>query len=391
MNKITYLDEVNYDEIFALSQFAFQYQLSEEELRRKKEEAARHIIWGIKDEHKIAAKLHLIPLSVHLNGAEMKMGGISSVATWPEYRRQGMVKDLLYHALKTMKEKEIPLSFLHPFSVPFYRRFGWEIAFNRKHYEIPMKQLKQNYNGEGYVKRVNEPISVLDSIYRNFARKFNGTLIRDEKWWKQRVLKRENLITAVAYSKENEPEGYMIYHIKDRVMKIEEFVHTSPNVLKVLLQYLTNHDSMADMVKMVVSENDALPLFIHEPRFEQKVSPYFMARIVDVRQFLHLYLQNVPTDPFSLQLNIYDDFMHDNSGTYSINKTMDSLHIDYSIGNNEKGSAIHCSVQQLTSIFLGYKRPTELYALGMISGDIIEVEKLENLITDKSTYFMDFF
>ena len=55
------------------------------------------------------------------------MGGIAGVATWPENRRQGHVSTLLKHALQEMKSKGQTLSFLHPFSIPFYRKFGWEL------------------------------------------------------------------------------------------------------------------------------------------------------------------------------------------------------------------------------------------------------------------------
>src|SRR5699024_9273156 len=118
MTEIKQLTEADYKDIFALSQFAFQYELTEAELRAKEAEARRHIIWGIMQEDQLAAKMHVIPLSSYIHGKEFKMGGISSVATWPEYRRQGKVKDLLYHGLQQMKQDGQTISFLHPFSMP---------------------------------------------------------------------------------------------------------------------------------------------------------------------------------------------------------------------------------------------------------------------------------
>ncbi|TKH33755.1 GNAT family N-acetyltransferase, partial [Paenibacillus polymyxa] len=38
----------------------------------------------------------------------------------------GMVSRLLTHALEEMKTAGQSLSFLHPFSFAFYRKFGWE-------------------------------------------------------------------------------------------------------------------------------------------------------------------------------------------------------------------------------------------------------------------------
>src|SRR5699024_561782 len=95
MTSIYKLSEQNYDEIFALSEFAFQYQMNGEERSRKEEEAARHRIFGCYVDNELAGKLHIIPLEVFMQGTRFSMGGISSVATWPEYRRQGVAKNLL--------------------------------------------------------------------------------------------------------------------------------------------------------------------------------------------------------------------------------------------------------------------------------------------------------
>src|SRR5699024_2098022 len=139
MDNIKKLSTSDYMEIFELSQFAFQYKLDDEAMKIKKQEADRHTIWGYMDDGSIAAKLHLIPLTIMINGKPFKMGGISSVATWPEYRRQGMAKKLLFHALNHMKAAGQTITFLHPFSFGFYRQYGFEHTFNLKHYTIPVE------------------------------------------------------------------------------------------------------------------------------------------------------------------------------------------------------------------------------------------------------------
>ncbi len=52
------------------------------------------------------------------------MGGVAGVATYPEYRRSGYVKELLQHSLQTMKKDGYTVSMLHPFAVSFYRKYG---------------------------------------------------------------------------------------------------------------------------------------------------------------------------------------------------------------------------------------------------------------------------
>ncbi|GAA0489200.1 GNAT family N-acetyltransferase [Salinibacillus aidingensis] len=391
MSKIHKLSVEDFEEIFELSQFAFQYNLSEEQLSKKKEEAKRHIIWGWKDREGLAAKLHLLPLNCYINGKNFKMGGIGGVATWPEYRRQGMVKQLLFHALNHMKANGQTISFLHPFSFPFYRKYGWEYAFNEKTYTILTEKFKKNWEINGFVRRIKQDIPLLNQLYNEYAENFNGMLNRDEKWWKQRVLKDEYNI-AVAYNNQKTPVGYVMYVVKDEIMNIGEMVYSHVAGLRQLLHFIGNHDSMAKKVKMVVPENDLLPLFIDEPRFDQTINPYFMARIVDVQAFLKSYPFDRTSKNVLLSLGIMvdDEFFPENTGTYILNLSKDTTSVTFSHSQIQQ-PAIYCSIQILSSMLLGFKRPMEYYLAGLLDGDEKAIEQLEMIIPKRQTYLADFF
>lgn len=375
-----------YRDIFALSQFAFQYRLSEEKLEIERKNAEEHIIWGIMENDKIAAKLHLIPLAVNIMGKQMQMGGVASVATWPEYRRNGMVRKLLKHALKYMRKNGQALSYLHPFSVPFYRKYGYEIAFNEKQYKIPFAKLKKNWETKGYVRRIDPDIPLLNTIYTQYTKKYTGPLVRDEKWWKQRVLK-DNYHIAIAYNDEHSPEGYIIFEVKEKLFTVVEIAYRSLPGLRLLMEFISNHDSMAEHAEFVVPENDNMPLLLDEPRFETKVHPYFMARVVNVKEFIKQYPATGGKE--SVSIYVEDTFLPENTGVYYVNPTTEGLSCTHI--KTEGKAEIHCTIQQFTAMFLGYKRPTELAALGLIEGSQEAVEKLENLIPNQQTYLPDFF
>jgi predicted acetyltransferase len=375
----------DYHDIFTLSQFAFQYKLSEEDLAKKRQEAEQHTIWGVMVEEKLAAKLHLIPLTVTIHGKPFEMGGISSVATWPEFRRNGMVKDLLAHALQHMKENGQLISYLHPFSVPFYRKYGWEITFNEKLYKIPFDKLKQNWNVDGYVRRIKPDIDLLNTVYRNYAKNYTGPILRDEKWWKQRVLK-EDVHIAMAFHETGQPEGYIVFEVKDKLFTVIEIAYQSLKGLKLLMQFIGKHDSMAENAELVVPENDNIPLLLREPRFETKVDPYFMARVVDVQKFLEQYPFVSSTSNDTISIYVEDEFLPDNTGTYCLHQGGKVVTYE-----SKKEAGVVCTIQQFTVMFLGYKRPLDLYHLGLIQGDIQAINELEQLIPRQQTYFPDFF
>lgn len=385
LKEIKQLNEADYQDVFALSQFAFQYELTEAELVKKGEEADRHNIWGWMEEGELAGKLHIIPLSSYVNGQMFKMGGISSVATWPSYRRKGIVKHLLKHALLQMKKEGQAISFLSPFSVSFYRKFGWELVFTEKQYRIPIEQLKRNWGGKGDVRRMKIAIPLLHRIYTTYAKQYTGMLVRDEKWWEQRIFK-DQCEVVVAYNEADEAEGYVMYTVKENIVTVKGMAYTSLNGRKLLLQFIANHDSMAREVNIVVPENDHLPILLEEPTFEQKIEPYFMARIVDVLGFLKQYPLQRNASHENLLLRIVDDFFPENSGTYQLDNEANVEKV-----TEDVTGGVHCSIQVLTVMFLGYKRPLELYELDLIQGLPEEIEQLEQLIPKQQPFFADYF
>ncbi|MFC4405044.1 GNAT family N-acetyltransferase [Gracilibacillus xinjiangensis] len=385
--QIKLMTKENYKEVFKLSQFAFQYTLDKDQLAEKEAEAGRHKIWGWIENNQLAAKVHMIPLTVHINEQDMKMGGIASVSSWPEFRRGGIVKKLLKHTLLNMREEGYIISYLHPFSVPFYRKYGYELVFNYRDYEIPIKQFQKNWNALGHVKRIEADYNILESIYIDYIKSFNGGIIRDTDWWKQRVVKKE-MVIAVGYDQDNKPDSYILYHVKDRVLYVEEIAYRSLNSLKLVLEFIGNHDSMVEKVKMKVPDEDFIPCLFDEPRFEQIVKKYFMARIVDVPEFLKNYQFISIHSSDSISLIIEDEFIPDNNGTYIIQDEKVTC-LDHELTDTR--NVICCSVQQLTQMLLGYKRPLELERLALIKGSYNAIEKFDKMIPIKHTYFPDFF
>src|SRR5699024_9538348 len=387
MEEIIRLHRSDYPDVFALSQFAFQYTLTEDELVKKAREADRHDIWGYQIDGKIAGKLHIIPLEVMINGQKYAMDGIGSVATWPEYRRLGIAKKLLHHALGQNKKLLQVLAYLHSFLASFYRKYGWEFAFSRRQDNIPIAQFNQSWSTKGTIKRGDIDASVLNDIYLEHSKRYNGMLVRDDLWWQQRVLTDKNMQIVYAYNEEEMAEGYMIYRVVDRVLTVKEIAYKNVNALHLLYECIGNHDSMATHVKWTVPMNDLFPFLAKDPTYERHEQQYFMARIVLMKEFLQTYSFAQDGD---FAINVEDDFISENNGIYEVEvikgKANQVKHV-----NEAKSIMINSSIQYVTAMFLGYKRPSELYEAGLITGDETAINQLEKAIPRKQTYFQDFF
>lgn len=387
MEEIRQLTKKDYDEAFALSEFAFQYASNPEEYDKEVAETDTHAIWGYMVDGALAGKVHVVPLHIFMNGKEISMGGIGAVSTWPEYRRSGIAKKLMHRCLVDMKEKGQVISFLHPFHVGFYRKQGWELVANQRKYSIPTSDLRRNWNATGYIRRIDKDIDILDDIYRKYAKSYNGMLARDRKWWEDKVLADDVAEIAIAYNEQGEAEGYIIYKVRESTFTVIDIAYTSMNVYRLIHEFIANHDSMAKTVKLVAPDNDPLPLLLDNPRFENVNNPYMMGRIVDVEGFL----KQLPVTKENAVVSIYveDEFFAENTGTYTI-RTKDGV-ADVTKVAGKVNPGIECSIQQLTVMCMGQRRPTELLAIELISGDSDAVKELEKIIPEADTFLADFF
>ncbi|WP_066189109.1 GNAT family N-acetyltransferase [Gracilibacillus timonensis] len=390
MSGIKRLTKADYREILALNQYAFQYTRTEEENEQYGDKIKSHTIFGWMEGDELAAKVHIIPFQVYLGDSVLDMGGIAAVASWPEQRRGGKVKQLLQKALYTMREEGKTLSYLHPFSVPFYRKYGWELAFDQLECTIPIQHFLKDWNGKGKMirrKKSKQTVSLLQQIYKDYAQHFTGMLDRTSDWWDHKLDERDQIILA---QQQGSSEGYLVYQVADHTFTIKDAAFSTLNGRKQILQFIRNHDSMVETVKWTLPADDPLSLLVEEPSFEQKLAPYFMARIVDVKGFLEQYpYSSTVSSNQSFIIEVEDDFLVENTGSYQITHKQSQLVI-----HPEKDPSlprVKMNIQQLTQIFLGYKRPQELAAVLLVEGDPAAVELLEEMIPHRQTYLPDFF
>ncbi|MBE5108364.1 GNAT family N-acetyltransferase [Bacillus thuringiensis] len=381
------LTEDKFREALRLSEYAFQYKVNEERLQqqltRMKES---HEIYGIMEGEDLAAKLHLIPFHIYIGKEKFKMGGIAGVATYPEYRRSGYVKELLKHALQTMKKDGYTVSMLHPFAVSFYRKYGWELCANRLVCHMEKSDLIMKKQVNGTVKRFNKenhPEEV-EKVYETFAERFTGMLVRAEKWWLQAVY--HDLTVAVYYDENKTAAGYMLYKIENYKMTVEEFVPLHNEARNGLWNFICQHDSMLKEFEMTLSEKEPLLYTLQEPRVKGEIKPYFMGRIVDVEQFFNQYKFNWNDAQQEVILHITDSFASWNNVTVRL-----ANHEITIIKEEALNKGIRLDINALSTIMFGYKRPLELHELEVINGSEEEIRTFEKLVPVQEPFIYDFF
>lgn len=380
------LKEDKFREALRLSEYAFQYKVEEERMQQQLTKMKEsHEVYGIMEGEDLAAKLHLIPFHIYIGKEKFKMGGVAGVATYPEYRRSGYVKELLQHSLQTMKKDGYTVSMLHPFAVTFYRKYGWELCANLLVCHLTKSDLVMKKQVNGTVKRFNKenhPEEV-EKLYETFAERFSGMLVRNEKWWLQAVY--EDLTLAIYYDENKTAAGYMLYKIENYKMTVDEFVPLHNEARNGLWNFICQHDSMIKELEMTVSENEQLLYTLQEPRVKTEIKPYFMGRIVDVEQFLKQYELNWNNVQQEVILHITDSFAPWN------NVSVRLVNYEITIIEEPMDKGIKLDINALSTILLGYKRPLELHVLELISGSEEEIRAFENVVPVHKPFIYDFF
>jgi len=378
------LSEKDFQKSLQLSEYAFQYKVKEEDLPKRYEIMKKHEIWGEFEKENLISKLHILSLEINIENKRFSMGGIAGVATWPEHRRRGSVTRLLNKALQSMKEKGQTISLLHPFNIDFYRRFGWELTATLNKYTIEKNDLARYSDVPGSVERLKKEDgnSLLNAVYEEWYHTYNHLMIRSDDWWDNHVFT-EGYNRIIYKDDQGHPKGYLCCKASDKLLDVQEFIYVTEDARRALWNFICQHDSMVDKVKIIAPANDQLPYLIQNPRIHQEHYPYFMARIVDVEGFLKQY-------PFKkaerqLTITITDEKAEWNNSTFSISDSG----ILRSYANSEE--TLSMDVQTLTAALLGSQKTAFLYECRKIKGTHEDVMLFDQMITKKPAAFLDFF
>lgn len=399
-------DEI--DQFIDMTQVAFAVTYTEEEIAVKRKQVIPEHIWGFFVDDKLAARVAVLPMHIMLQGASFKMGGIAHVATYPELRRGGMVGKLMAHCLEVMKLNGQTVSMLNPFSFSFYRKYGWESFGDMTTHSINSEHLPRFKGVTGQVRRGGAgELAIIAQLYEQYAKRYNGMLIRDSDWWVSNVFKRKLGSLAIYTNESGEPQGYMLYTIRERRMRIHEFITLHADSRKGLWQYIANHDSIINTVELSAPTNDPTVMLFAEPgTVRREYYPYFMIRIVDIAEFVRQY----PFEPViageTLWLNVKDEHAPWNEGCWKLEwqangsiiteltdeGTIPTAH-DGSNPDHTPGTCkvLSCDIQTLSTMLCGYQRPPALAELGRLTGSPLAVQLLERAIPRRVPQLLDMF
>ncbi|MHA1226275.1 MAG: GNAT family N-acetyltransferase, partial [Candidatus Hodarchaeales archaeon] len=279
--------------------YAFNPSENSYEVLKKKEDKNypyKQRTFIVEENNNIRAVLSTIKFSQNIRGTFVKSAGVAGVACRPEYRRKGYITKLFSFAFKKMLEEEFLVSILYPFSYSFYEKFGYGQADSIKLYTIKSKDIIQRPTPNRIVQEDFDPdFRRCQPLYDRLTSQITGLVKRPPDVW--RNLRGWNWnqkgFQFICQDSKGTDLGYLILRFEKKTFEnpkshiaVREMVFFDPQTKQALLNFLANHDSQREMIKIAPFDQNYLP-FLVSPRMENNQElANSMFRIVDVEHLL---------------------------------------------------------------------------------------------------------
>lgn len=360
--------------------YAFQWQLSERNVARFTSLAENSWNYGSFDEDgKLASQVMATPFQVDLFGDQHTMAGIGFVATYPEYRSQGRIDRIMKQLLADCRKEGVTLSYLAPFSYSFYRRYGYELTFERAVYEVPAAAWPDSPKVLGTTRRLQwqEAQELIHELYAKAPRHHKGGLLRAAWWEAFKFPLRKDYQYAVYYDAQGVPQGYLVYLLEPGKLTIAEWTWLTGEAYRGLNRFVASHKgSVATISYDVGFDGHNLQFLAANPLEYYRVRPEMMARVVDVESFLK-NSKKIQKLENSLAIEIQgDDYAPWNNGIFELRKQAEQVWVQPVTSTDLP--RVTLTIQHFTQLFMGYLTPETLAAY-----DFLKTE--EKLLTDLKT------
>jgi predicted acetyltransferase len=321
---------------------------------------------------------------------------ITAVATPPENRRKGYIRELFLGMFNEQRANGVALTALYPFYFPFYRSFGYELAHDAAQYTVKIEQFKRwqkaadvgtfvpidtkaivaNFKdnqgkGEDAASADADDLEKLDAIYKQWASRNIAAIARTKRFWLRAFPHKKEYIPAYFYyNPAGQATGYIIYHFNDkgdwvRDLVIHEIGATDRQAREAIYGFISNHDSQATKVVMWMPVDSGLAALLPDPReAEVKVHAGYMLRLLDIEgAFRQRTFQPEAQGEFTFALN--DEMLPILSGAYHVQVRDGKADVE-KLTDDDSQAGIYLNANALAQIFGGYISPIKAAERGSI-------------------------
>lgn len=304
--------------------------------------------------------LSMVHLTPYLTGKGEEVCYIVGVATKEQYRRKGLMDELLKEAFLCMQGEEEPFTFLMPANKAIYEPYGFTYIYDKPVYKLNEK-------------RINEKLLDEASLAPDDEKAVFTLLVKDKGMLTVRTVRNKDCARVARFANE-----YLESHFDCYMQRSEQYYVTMKQELKAQNGNLFMVEKEGIILGLISYAKECGEVSLQEILFKEELNewelvrekekkPMIMARIVDVKKILsELYSEK----EFVLALKIIDEKLYANDGLYMLHcgplgGNITPIKIADAGRTNESGECCHAecevTIENLTSFFFGYKKAEECF------------------------------
>jgi len=279
------------------------------------------------------------PLTMRFNGKSVPVAGVTTVGTFPVYRRKGYLRKIITTHLKELYQNGgQSIAILYASRAAIYQRYGYAVISTRNAYRVEPRYLQFAFPAEttGRFRELDDSDDAfrqLVDLYRIFRKDRTGYLHRGKAMWDAGVLAKppaDGYVSKAVYEENGQALGYTVYAMAATrgklapamSLSIRDIVWNTPTAYQAIWGYLANMDLVYEVDWPRVPIDDPLPHLLLEPRALNCTSgDGLLSRIVDVRRALPERLYPEEAD---LTFELIDELCPWNQGRGQLETTLES-------------------------------------------------------------------
>ena len=298
-------------------------------------------IGAFDDLGELMAQVQFTAFKSFLWGESVPMEGIGGVATLPQFRRHGAIREIMREGYRRMNERGTVLTVLYPFSSSFYRKFSYESFVELEEFRFDNRIMEPVSNAPAGVWRMLQPREGASELHKQWERdyktlsetveaRYQLATQRDESSW-GRIIKSDESYEGKSFSyifyreseKSSEPLAVCSLDIgsegERNQLNAYHIACMNSDGMFALLHFLRSFSNDQTKVRLALPTGSSPARYLKEHAGLGAVQRTFhgMIGLVNVQRFLEHYAKYAP-DAVSFNVSVFDGFSKWNSGLYMV-------------------------------------------------------------------------
>ena len=351
--------------------------------------------YGAFEKETMVATAGIIPFDIIMRSQDFKMHGVAWVASKPEYRNRGTVREILIRMFKNMYDSNIPVSVLYPFKFSFYEMLGYKLVDEHVFYQFRISDIiyrKTDYHMKEVVRIGDDIRNVYDKVVSKFDYIAKRPII---DYWRGHF---KGNYKFICYNG-NQPVGYIIMRFSkpgepwlkspEKTIQIREVFWLDQEAKQTIFNFLWNHRDQRKYIGGTFPANENIIDLLKTPRIVRRtIVDNSMLRIIDVKAILENL--EYPVSDFTFTLHINDEFCPWNNGYFTLNSKDNIINVEFK-KSSETIIDIQIDISYFAQLVAGFRTVNDLLEFGFITVNKEKLEVIQKLFPKTNNYLHDFF